>query len=179
MKRMIPFLIALICFILVILEGTLAQINPPFVKDEWVFVSHFLFLFLLYVTIFFEKESTYYAISLSIIFSLIIDIVYTDVIGVYIFAHTAVLYAVRGLMKVLQSNFLIALLMTIVGVVATDILIFFLYNVIQVHVDSWDLYWKHRLIPTSIWNSLFGLLIYLIFAKKLTKWSYIKFERSD
>ncbi|SFM05564.1 rod shape-determining protein MreD [Gracilibacillus orientalis] len=179
MKSMIPFLIALICFILVILEGTLATINLPFLQDEWVFVSHFLFMFLLYVTIFFEKESTYYAILLSILFSFIIDIVYTDVIGVYIFAYTAVLYAARGLMKVLQSNFLIAILMTTVGVVATDILIFFLYNIIQVHENSWYLYWQNRLIPTSIWNILFGLLIYLIFAKKLTKWSYIKFERSD
>ncbi|MGP4041708.1 rod shape-determining protein MreD [Gracilibacillus sp. D59] len=179
MKRMIPFLIALICFILVILEGILAKIDLPFVKDEWIIVSHFLFLFLLYVTIFFEKETTYYAISLSIIFSFIIDIVYTDVIGVYVFAYTAVLYAVRGLMKVLQTNFIIALLMTILGVVATDILLFFLYNIIQVHDDSWDMFWQHRLIPTSIWNILFGVLIYLIFAKKLTKWSYIKFERSD
>ncbi|MFD2657478.1 rod shape-determining protein MreD [Gracilibacillus thailandensis] len=179
MKRMIPFLIALICFLLVILEGTLAQVSLPFLKDEWINVSHFLFIFLLYVTIFFEKESTYYAIALSIIFSLINDIVYTDVIGVYVFAYTAVLYAARVLMKLLQSNFLIALLMTAAGVVVTDILIFFLYNIIQVHVDSWSVYWQNRLIPTSIWNILFGLLIYLIFAKKLTKWSYIKFERAD
>ncbi|MGN8645655.1 rod shape-determining protein MreD [Gracilibacillus sp. HCP3S3_G5_1] len=179
MKRMIPFLIALICFILVILEGTLANLSLPFVKDEWIIVSHLLFLFLVYVTLFFEKDTTYYAIALSIIFSFIIDIVYTDVIGVYVFAYTAVLYAVRVLMKLLQSNFLIASILTILGVVATDIFIFFLYNIIQVHDYSWELYWRYRLIPTTIWNVIFGLLFYLIFAKKLIKWSYIKFERPD
>ncbi|MDX8046567.1 rod shape-determining protein MreD [Gracilibacillus sp. S3-1-1] len=179
MKRMIPFLIAFICFLLVIIEGVVANTRLPFINDEWVIVSHFLFMFLIYVTMFFEKDTTYYAIILSVVFSLIIDVVYTDILGVYLFIYTVILYAIRGLMKVLQANFLIAFIMTAFGVIATDIFSFFLYNIIQVHEDSWSMYLYERLIPTTIWNVIIGLVLYLIFAKRLAKWSYIKFERQD
>src|SRR5699024_9257227 len=109
MRRMIPFLIALICFILIILEGTFALNLLPFIPEDWMLANHFMFMFLLYVAIFFEKPHTYYAIILAIIFGLIVDIVYTNVIGVYIFSYTAVIYMVRVIMKFLQSNFLIAM----------------------------------------------------------------------
>ncbi len=82
-------------------------------------------------------------------------------------------------MRVLQSNFIIAMVLTIFGIVSTDILLYFIYNIIQVHQLSWETYWQKRLIPTSIWNLLVGLIIYLGFAKKLERWSIIKFDRSD
>ncbi|UOQ86154.1 rod shape-determining protein MreD [Gracilibacillus salinarum] len=179
MKRMIPYLIALICFLLVILEGIVSLMDLPLVKEDWLVVSHFLFVFLIFVTIFFEKENTFYAITLSIVFSFIIDIIYTDVIGVYVFAYTVILYGVRILMKMLQSNLIIALLMTVIAVTATDILIFFLYNIIQVHDLSWHEYWRYRLIPTVLWNVITGAVMYALLAKRLTRWSVIKFERSD
>ncbi|GAB2560612.1 rod shape-determining protein MreD [Gracilibacillus alcaliphilus] len=179
MKQMIPFLIALICLILVILEGTLASLSLPFVKSDWMIVSHFAFVFLIYVTIFFEKDYTYYAIALSVIVSLIIDVVYTDVIGVYIFAYTFTLYVIRVLMKVLQANVIIAMLMTLLGVSAVDMVVSFLYQILQIHQAGWDFYWVNRLVPTVIWNLLIGLLLYVIFAKRLSKWSTIKFDRAD
>ncbi|WP_058307246.1 rod shape-determining protein MreD [Gracilibacillus massiliensis] len=179
MKNMIPFLIAIICFVFVILEGTLSLLNMTLFADDWMIVSHFMFLFLIYVTIYFEKTTTFYAIAFSIIFSFIVDIVYTDVIGVYVFAYTLVLYVIRVFMKVLQSNFIIAILITIFGIVTTDILIFFLYNIIQIHQLSWEAYWQNRLIPTGIWNLIAGLIIYIGFAKRLQKWSFIRFERAD
>ncbi|GAE92614.1 rod shape-determining protein MreD [Gracilibacillus boraciitolerans JCM 21714] len=180
MKNMIPpFLLAIICFLLVILEGTFSLIYMSMFDGNSMIVSHFMFVFLIYVTIYFEKSTTFYAIALSILFSFIVDIVYTDIIGVYVFAYTVVLYGIRVFMKVLQSNFFIAMIMTIFGIVAADILIFLLYNIIQVHQLSWDFYLLNRLIPSLIWNVIISLIIYICFAKRLEKWSIIKFEHND
>ncbi|WP_066194429.1 MULTISPECIES: rod shape-determining protein MreD [Gracilibacillus] len=179
MKQLIPFLIAFICFILVILEGTFAAISIPFLPTDWMVISHFVFVFLIYVTILFEKEHTYYAIAFSVIFSLIIDIVYTDVIGVYIFAYTFTLYVIRVLMKVLQANVLIAMLMTIMGVTAADAVVNFLYQLIQIQQVDWYFYWQNRLLPTVLWNLIIGILLYMIFSKRLANWSVIKFDRMD
>lgn len=179
MKRTIPFLIALFCFIFVILEGTLALNLLPLFSNEWMIVSHFLFLFLLYVAVFFERSHTYYAVILAIIFGLIEDIVYTDVMGVYLFSYTFIIYIVRVLMKFLQSNMAIALLLTVFGVLAADIMIFLVYQLAQLHEMDWKTYWQYRLLPTVIWNVTAGFLIYLFFGNRLEKWARIKFEEAE
>lgn len=179
MKRIIPFLIALYCFIFVILEGTLALNLLPFISGDWMPVSHFLFIFLLYIAIFFERSYTYYAVILAIIFGLIEDIVYTDVIGVYLFSYTFVVYMVRVLMKFLQVNFVTMLLVTVFGVLAADIMVFSIYQVIQLHDMVWETYWQYRLLPTVLGNILVGLIIYFIFGQRLEKWSRIKFEEKE
>ncbi len=104
---------------------------------------------------------------------------HTDLIGVYLFVYTAVTYLTHGIRKLLHTNFFVALLLSVLGVALAEVLIYFLYDTIQIHQVIWEDYWQLRLLPTLGWNLLFFLLIYLLFKKKLTQWSNDRFDRKD
>ncbi|WP_163537895.1 rod shape-determining protein MreD [Gracilibacillus sp. YIM 98692] len=179
MMRIIPFSLAFICVIMVVLEGTIS-LNVLHMIDYLESKSitpHFLFLFLVYITVFFDRSHTYYGLAFAVLFGFTIDLIYTDILGIYLFVYASVIYVVREIMKLLHANFLVVMLISIMGILATDILAYFLYNIIQVHDQIWQVYWKNRLIPTFIWNILFSPLFYLFFNKRLKKWSAIMFDR--
>lgn len=175
MKSFAPFKIVLICFVMVILEGITTRFTLPFTNDGQA-VFHFLFIFLVMVTIFFERSHTYYVILFSLIFSIMIDILYTGVLGVYLFSYSITLYIIRIFMKVFHSNFFVVLLMLLIGIALTDHIVYFLYKIILVHDMPWDAFITERFIPTLAWNVIFGIIFYLLFAKRLEKWSFQRFE---
>ncbi|PWU68340.1 rod shape-determining protein MreD [Gracilibacillus dipsosauri] len=181
MIRLIPFLLAFLSLFLVMIEGSISQMMAriPFLPNDWFIVSHFLLLFLIYVTIFFEQKNTYYAFSFAIVLGATVDILYTSLIGVYLFVYATAIYLVRNMMKWLHANFFVAMLMVILGVLIADIFAYFLYSIIQIHDMSWSVYLSYRLLPTLVWNFIFGILFYLLFKKMLEKWAYIKFERKE
>src|SRR5690625_1177158 len=110
---------------MVILEGITTTFTLPFTNDGKA-VFHFFFIFLLMVTIFFERSHTYYVILFSLIFSIMIDILYTGVLGVYLFSYSITLYIIRIFMKVFHSNFFVVLLMLLIGIALTDHIVYFL-----------------------------------------------------
>ena len=177
MKSFVPFKIALICFVMVILEGVTTTFTLPFTNDGQA-VFHFLFIFLVLVTIFFERSHTYYVILFSLIFSIMIDILYTGVLGVYLFSYSITLYVVRIFMKVFHSNFYVVLLMMLIGIALTEHIVYFLYKIILVHDMPWNDFIADRFITTLSWNVIMGILFYLLFAKRLEKWSLQKFEEN-
>jgi len=177
MKSIVPYKIALLCFVMVILEGISTVFTLPFTNDKDV-VIHFLFIFLVLIVIFFEKSHTYYAILFSLIFSIMIDILYTSVLGVYLFSYSITLYAIRIMMKVFHSNFYVALFMIMIGVGLMDHIVYFLNKIIMIHDIPWEIYIVDRFIPTIIWSLIIGLLFYLLFAKRLENWSLNKFEEN-
>ncbi|MFC4403972.1 rod shape-determining protein MreD [Gracilibacillus xinjiangensis] len=181
MSRIIPFLLACICLFLIILEGALANIlvKLSFIPAEWQIVSHFLLLFVIYITIFFDRQSTYYSFLFAVLFGLLVDILYTPILGIYLFAYAAAIYIVRNFMKWLHANFYVTVLMMIVGVFTADILAYFLYNIIQMHNMGWNEYLLDRLLPTISWNVIVGIVFFPMLYKLLKKWQFIKFQHTD
>ncbi|MFC4388354.1 rod shape-determining protein MreD [Gracilibacillus marinus] len=181
MKTFIPFLLSIICIVLVMLEGSVANIliHLPFIPDDWQVTSHFLLLFTLYITIFFDQRNTYYGFAFAVLFGLIIDILYTPVIGIYLFVYGVVLYVARNLMKWLHANFFVTVLIVAIGVIIADIATYFLYGMIQFHHMNWNTYFVERLVPTFIWNILLSIVFYPFIKKNLRKWERIKFLNKD
>src|SRR5690625_6852625 len=69
-----------------------------------IIVPHWVFIFLAFIAIFFDEENTYYSILYAVIFGLLIDVVYTGVLGVYMFSYAVCVYVFYGLMKMFHSN---------------------------------------------------------------------------
>ncbi|ENH97953.1 cell-shape determining protein [Gracilibacillus halophilus YIM-C55.5] len=180
MNRWISFILPFLCLLLIVLEGSMSMIfQQTQLWDDAFVISHWVLLFLVYIAVFFDQEHTYYALAFAVIFGTIVDIVYTEVIGVYLFAYTAVIYVIKGFMRWFHQNFYVAMILSFFSIVVADLSIYFLYKLLQVHQESWEIYWQSRLIPTIVWNMLSSILFYLLFAKRLSNWSYIKFEKSD
>ncbi|MFC2948483.1 rod shape-determining protein MreD [Virgibacillus sediminis] len=169
MKRLY---IPAILFIMTILEGVALELLPPnIVSGEMLIIPHWVLMFLILLAIFYDKESTYYSVMYALVFGLLIDIVYTGILGVYMFSYAAAIYFVLGLKKLLHDNILTGLILGIVGIISADIFINIIYMIVGIAPNGWEYYFTYRLWPTVLANLLFLIIIYPIFAKRLIGWS--------
>lgn len=152
------FFLPVILFILFIFESVFVDIIPPesFNIDRF-FVPRFVMVVAIFMTIYFDRlQAIYYAIG----FGLLFDIIYTDLIGIYMFSIPLVVYLVSLVMKVMHSNLFIVLTFTLLGVSALEFIIYGLYLLIG-KVDMYiDVFLYNRLFPTLVLNGVFVILIF-------------------
>lgn len=161
----------------IVLEGVAFDFLPrSVVAEEWMVIPHWLLVLLVLITVFFDLEHTYFSVLYAILFGLMIDIVYTSVIGVYMFIYAIVVYIIHGLRKILHANFFVALSLTIIAVVMADTGLYIIYFFIGISPLLWDEYFFRRLIPTLIANVAFFALLYPLIKGKLERWSLQQFD---
>ena len=168
MKRL---LLPLILFLFVVLEGVALELLPSnLVVGNLLIIPHWVLVFLVFLAIFYDYENTYYAVLYGLIFGLLIDVVYTGVLGVYMFSYAFVIYIIHGLKRMLHGNIYVTLILGFAGVASVDILIEFIYTMVGLTEAPWIDYFTHRLLPTVILNLVFLVILYPIFAKRLIRW---------
>lgn len=167
----------LIVIILIVLQGVSLNFIPvSFVESGWVIVCHSVFMFLVLYKLFFDLEETNYAIVWAAFAGIIIDIVYTDIIGVYMFSYTIMIFFVHGGRRWLQSNFYISTLLALVSVSMADFILYFIYYLIDITQMEISDYAYYRLFPTVLLNIIIFLIFYVLFKNKLVKWSNERFD---
>lgn len=167
MKRLY---LPLILFVFVILEGVAIELLPPsFVINDLLIIPHWVFIFLLYMAIFYDSDRTYFAVLYGAIFGLLIDMVYTGVLGVYMFAYAFSIYVIHGLRKFLHANIYVTILLGIAGILLADFTIYLVYMVVGLTDMVLEDYLLYRLVPTILANLLF-LLVLFPFKGRLLKW---------
>ncbi|MBR7553419.1 rod shape-determining protein MreD [Allobacillus sp. GCM10007491] len=160
----------LILFVLLIAESIATELLPNNILLELYFIPHWVLVFSVIITLYYDKEHSYAGIFYGAIFAFISELVYTDLLGVYLFAYGVSLYGVHLFKKLLHVNFLVTLLLVFYALIVCEFLIYgtyFLIGVIDLPVKE---YLMERLTPTVLMNLLFFLLIFPYFSKKLTKW---------
>lgn len=168
MKRLY---LPLILFLLMISEGVALDILPKrLLTSDYMIVPHWVFIFLIFITIFYDKENTYYSVLYGVIFGLLIDIVYTGYLGIYMFSYALVVYIIHGLKKRFYTNILVTIVIGIIGISIADIVINLIYSSIGVIDIYWKEYLQLRLLPTILANIIFLIIFYSIVKKKLILW---------
>ncbi|WP_068674496.1 rod shape-determining protein MreD [Oceanobacillus sp. Castelsardo] len=163
--------ILLFLFLFLILEGVAIKFLPPSILlGDQMFVPHWILIVLILVEMFFDRGQSYNAILYAFIFGLLIDIVYTGILGVYMFSYGIVIYIVHVSKRFLHGNFFVTFLFSIFGLVLCDLLITFIYSLVGVIHLSWEHYWLNRLLPTVFLNIIFFLLMYFLLVKRFIKW---------
>ncbi|AUJ26131.1 MULTISPECIES: rod shape-determining protein MreD [Virgibacillus] len=161
----------LILLLILVLQGVSLELLPGnLLKSDWLIVSHWVFIFLVFIAVFYDNESTHYSVLYALIFGLLIDIVYTSTLGVYMFSYASTIYLIYGLKKLLHGNILVVALLGIVGLVVSDGMIYLIYSVVALTDMPWSMYLTNRLLPTIGSNLIFLFVLYPLFAKKLTNW---------
>lgn len=177
MKRLI---IPLILFLFLVLEGVALELLPvSLVENELVIVPHWVFVFLLFLAIFYDRENTYFSVLYGILFGLLIDIVYTGVLGVYMFSYAVVIYLIHGLTKMLHANIYTTILLGITGLILTELLINAIFSVVGIFEMVWKDYLFYRLIPTVLANILFLLVLYPIIMKRIASWGDERLSKNN
>jgi len=160
----------LIIFIVLVLEGVALELLPVKMFGDLFIISHWVLVCLIYVTIFYDSEETNFTLFYAFLFGLLIDIVYTNILGVYMFTYAITIYIIKKLTRLFQSNLLSTILFGILGITLTDILIYLIFTVIEITELPWQDYFIYRLLPTILANIVFLIIIYPFITKKLIQW---------
>ncbi|WP_407269600.1 rod shape-determining protein MreD [Radiobacillus sp. PE A8.2] len=171
------FYLPLLLLLLLAAEGVALDLLPTTLDAyEWMIVPHWVLVFLVMVAVLYDQEYTYISILYAIVFGLLFDIVYTDVLGVYMFTYAIVIYAIHGLNKLLHTSFIIAILFTTIAIALADFGVYFIYLTIGINSIDWQTYAVVRLLPTLTANLVFFVCLYPMLKGKLIKWSAERFD---
>ncbi|RYG74823.1 rod shape-determining protein MreD [Lentibacillus lipolyticus] len=166
-RILIPFLL----FLLLILEGIALDLLPvSLVSGELQLVPHWVLLCLILKMMFFDREDANGSVIYGFVFGFLIDVVYTGVLGVYMFSYALVIYIMHGLIKVLHANFYAATLIGVIGVVLADVFINLMYSVAGISEVVWNDYLIYRMLPTALANGLFLVFLYPLLVSRFVKW---------
>src|SRR5699024_8096787 len=113
----------------------------------------------------------------AILAGIIIDIVYTDMLGVYMFSYAIMVYFVHGMRKLLHANFYTSILLAFISVGLVEYMLYLIYHFVGVTGMTLTVYLTNRLLPTLGVNMIVFVIFYLIFKKKLVEWSYERFNQ--
>jgi len=148
-KAFLPLIISL-CFIL---ESVFVELLPvELFKSSRMLIPHFLMVTIIFVTIYISQK---HGMMYGIIFGLLFDIVYTEIIGIYLFMLPLVAYITSWMMKILQTNIILVSLVTLLGVGFLELGVYEMNFIIGRTDMDFASFIDIRLVPTLILNVIF------------------------
>jgi rod shape-determining protein MreD len=150
------FLLPLLFLFLFIVESLFVEFLPTKVFGfERILVPHFLFTAILFLTIFVGKKQ---GIIYAAIFGLLFDIVYVEIIGIYLFLYPFISYLIYKLLQVWQSNIITAFLAALLGISLLEIGVYEMNYLIHVTDLDFINFINLRFYPTLLLNAAITLI---------------------
>ena len=168
---MIRLVLIGITFLILVSEGVALELLPTVLTSSaTLIVPHWLLVFLVLINLFYDTNETYFSIYLGIVFGLLIDIVYTGILGAYMFTYPFTLYLIHLLKRFVQSNLTMSVMIVTISIVVTEVclyVIYFIIGLIHIPLSAFSI---DRLLPTVLANIIFFVPLYFIFKRRLEKW---------
>lgn len=166
MRRYLIFLVGLV---FLVSESIFVDIfSAKLYSIQSIIVPHFLLVFLILVVIYGNSNL---GIWYGMFFGLLHDVVYTEIIGVYLFLYPAMMYLVGKLMRILQVNFFVISIVTLVTVAVFEFVVYQLYLLLGVVSMPLQNFVELRLFPTTVFNLIFLFLVAYWLSKSIAKWT--------
>lgn len=166
MKQFILFLVA---FILFIFDSIITQLlADSFLGKGIILVPYFMMVFIFFLTIYGSQK---YAMIYGAILGLAYDVVYTEILGIYMFLIPFLSYLIVKCMKVLQSNWIIVILLTLIFVVIAEFILYGMNTMMSFAHLSFTEFLKIRLLPTICLNLVFIVVFFNPFKSLILKYS--------
>ncbi|WP_379965824.1 rod shape-determining protein MreD [Ectobacillus sp. sgz5001026] len=148
-KLILPFLL-LIAFAL---ENVFSIFVPSNLFGEnSIAAPHFLFIILLFIVVYYNSTN---GILFSLLFGFIVDIVYTELLGMYLFAFPLFAYLVANAMRILQVNLFIVSTLVLVSVGVLEYYVYgFLLLLGRTNLSA-NVFFTERFLPTLLLNLIF------------------------
>lgn len=159
-------LLLLLLFILFIMEGSIV---PFFVPADWQtrIFPHLAYVVILFIAVYDHRHS---ALVVGIVFGLLHDIVYYgSLIGPYSFAMGLTSYLLGRSVWSKRASLPLMMLIIVVGSLLLDSIIFGTYRLFELHHMSYDWALTNHIIPNTIVQFIFALIIYVPIRRQLEK----------
>lgn len=166
MKRLI---IPLLFLFLFVFEGLFTQLFPADIFDgKYIFVPRFLLLALFFFAIY---GSSKHGIIFAFIFGLLFDMVYTEIIGIYLFLFPLATYVLMTMMRIIQTNIVLVSFVSIICVALLESAVYFMNLLIHITDITFASFTDIRLLPTLALNFLFVVLAAYPFKRQSEKFA--------
>lgn len=162
-------LLPLLFLFLFLLESIFVQYVPPKVfGQDYILVPHFLFAGILFLTIYSGRK---YGVIYGAIFGLLFDIVWIEIIGIYFFLFPFIAYLISKIMHVLQTNIIVAFLVSLVGIALLELGVYQMDFLIHITTLEFMSFLKMRFYPSLILNAVFLLIASYPFKRQFEKFA--------
>jgi len=157
----------LVLFIFFILQGTVMQVfSPAWFGLHFVSIPHFVLMGTIMVGLFYDRTQ---AVWYGLFFGFLIDLIYTNVWGVYAFCISLTAYVLSYLARVFHLYLIIVFFIGLAGVVLLELEVYGIYGLIGKITMGFSDYLEWRLMPTLVVNGVFLLIIFYPFRRLLLR----------
>ncbi|WP_210468786.1 rod shape-determining protein MreD [Sporosarcina sp. 6E9] len=160
---MIRSVIPLIAILLFFLEPVFSLYSPIEVGGTlYILVPRFVIVYLVFIAIYYSRQR---AIIYGIVFGLLYDMFYIDIIGLYAFLYPLICFIAAGIIRYVHKHIITVMILTLLLVALLDVLSYTFVSIIALTSIEPEVFISTRLIPTMIANSLFVIMFGWIFKK--------------
>jgi rod shape-determining protein MreD len=154
---MIKFVLPLIISLCFILESVFVELFPESMFDHMMMIiPRFLIVVILFTTVYVSLKI---GLVYGFVFGLLFDIVYIEVIGIYLFLIPLIVYLISLIMKVLQTNIILVSIVSLLGVALLEHGAFGMNLIINRTNMDYLSFLDFRLVPTLILNGIFIIIV--------------------
>ncbi|NLI67302.1 MAG: rod shape-determining protein MreD [Bacilli bacterium] len=167
-------LIPILLLFLLAFEGVAIELLPAAVKFSDVYlVPQWLLMFLILLTTFSYTKYPIIPIIYGALFGLMTDIVYTSMLGVYMFVLGFTVYIAQLLNRMLQNNLVMMLVIATCCLFVLETSLVMIYSFLGISTMPFGQFIIYRFLPSWIANLIFFLVIYHP-TRKLLAWIDVK-----
>lgn len=150
------FLLPLLFIFIFIFESIFVQSLPVQIfNGERILAPRFLMISILFLTMYGDRNQ---GIIYGFSFGLLFDVVYTEIIGIYLFLFPLIAYICSKIMRLLQTNIVVVSIVSLLGVTLLELGVYEMNFLINKTDMSFSFYSQFRLLPTIILNLTFVIL---------------------
>lgn len=158
---MIRFLIPFIAIVLFLLEPEFALFSPIQLGDGiYYLVPRFLILYLIFIAIYYSRKR---AVTYGLIFGLLYDVFYIDIIGLYSVLYPLICFIAGSSVKFIHQHLITTTIISVLLVALMEVILYYFFFIIHFTSIPFSTFFISRLIPTIIANLLFLMILGWVF----------------
>lgn len=156
-RSIIPFIAVLLFF----MEPVFSLFSPLTFGDEsYILVPRFVIVHLIFIAVYYNRKQ---AIVYGIIFGLLYDMFYIDIIGLYAFLYPVICFFAASIIRYLLKNIVTVMVLSLFLIGLLELLSYAFASLIMITTIGFEEFLTGRLIPTIIANSVFISMFGLLF----------------
>ena len=160
---MIRFIIPLIAVLLFFFEPVFSLFSPIEVSGNlYILVPRFVIVYLIFIAVYYSRQR---AIIYGIVFGLLYDVFYIDIIGLYAFLYPVICYFAAFIIRYVHKHIITVIFLALLLVALLEVLSYGFVTMIAITSIEPEVFMATRLMPTMIANSLFIIMFGWIFKK--------------
>ena len=158
---MIRSIIPLIAVILFFLEPVFSLFSPLELDGNlYTLVPRFVIVYLIFIAVYYSRQR---AIVYGIVFGLLYDMFFIDIIGLYAFLYPLICIIATVIIRQVYRHLLTVMLLSLFLIALLELLSFFFASLISLTLIGMDEFISFRLIPTMFANSIFVIMFGWVF----------------